>query len=177
MDVSIKQHIGLLKSLLKQYNLENDTEAQSIAYESLWKALKDFDASLGHKQSTLITVYIKNALGTYLRSLKRQQRIQIISYNNLVDNEVEYLSVLTNYETAEDAALQRLSYLNVREAYNATLSTLSDRKKRIIKEWADSGFKKTNNDIAQSVGVSQPYVNQVIAEFKQKLKGELACRK
>ena len=41
IDCLIQQNIGLVISLLKQYNLLQDPEAESIAMESLWKACVD----------------------------------------------------------------------------------------------------------------------------------------
>lgn len=177
IDCLIQQNIGLIKDILKQYSLFNDPEAESIAYEALWRACVDYDEALGYKRSTLIITYLKNALGTYIRTLNKQRQIEVVSYNNIAYTEDnvnhEFLELLTSYETAETVVMKDITNKRVREVYTAQFNKLCGKKKAIIKVWETSGFTCTNKVIAAATHVSQPYVNQVVAMFKQMLRENL----
>lgn len=177
IDCLIQKHIGLIIDILKQYSLVNDPDAESIAYEALWRALVDYNPDLGYKPSTLITVYVKRALGGYLRTLHRQRQLEVISYNNIAytDDNVshEFLELLTSDETAETVVLKDITNKKVREVYLTQVNKLCGKKKAIIKVWEQSGFTCTNKVIAAATQVSQPYVNQVVAMFKQMLRDKL----
>ena len=60
-----------------------------------------------------------------------------------------------------------------REVYHEEAATLVGKKRAIVDEWERSDFEATNSTIAAATGVSQPYVNQVIATFKEKLRKRL----
>lgn len=177
IDCLIQQNIGLIVNILKQYNLFRDPEAESIAMESLWKACVDYDASLGYKRSTLITVYVKRALGSYLRTLNKQRQIETVSYNNIAYSEDgtdhEFLELLSGSDSVDQQLMRDILYNRVREVFRDVVDTLGGKKRAIIDEWEKSEFKATNQCLATATGVSQPYVNQVIATFKQKMRIKL----
>ncbi len=177
IDCLIQQNTGLMVTVLKQYNLLHDPDAESIAYEALWRACVDYDETLGYKRSTLIITYLKNALGTYIRTLNKQRQIETVSYNNIAyaDDGVdhEFLELLTSFETAETVVMKDITNKKVREVYTQQYDRLRGKKKAIIKVWEASGFTCTNKAIAAATHVSQPYVNQVVAMFKQMLREKL----
>jgi len=177
IDCLIKQNIGLMVNILKQYNLFRDPEAESIAFEALWRACEDYDESLGYKRSTLITIYVKRALGSYIRTLNKQRQIETISYNNIAysddGTDHEFLDLLSADESVEQQIMKDIFHQQVMEVYHEVAATLDGKKKAIIDEWEQSEFEATNKAIADATGVSQPYVNQVVATFKQKLRKRL----
>ena len=83
----IASNTGLVYKQLKQFHLARDPEAESIGYEALYNAVLDFDSSKGTKLSTLATVYIYNALGSYVRTQNKQRQLEVISYNNIAYSE------------------------------------------------------------------------------------------
>jgi RNA polymerase sigma factor (sigma-70 family) len=177
IDCLINQNIGLMVNILKQYNLFRDPEAESIAFEALWRACEDYDESLGYKRSTLITIYVKRALGSYIRTLNKQRQIETISYNNIAysddGTDHEFLDLLSADESVEHQIMKDIFHQQVMEVYHEVAATLDGKKKAIIDEWEQSEFEATNKAIADATGVSQPYVNQVVATFKQKLRKRL----
>jgi RNA polymerase sigma factor (sigma-70 family) len=177
IDCLIKQNIGLMVNILKQYNLFRDPEAESIAFEALWRACEDYDESLGYKRSTLITIYVKRALGSYIRTLNKQRQIETISYNNIAysddGTDHEFLDLLSADESVEQQIMKDIFHQQVMEVYHEVAATLDGKKKAIIDEWEQSEFEATNKAIADATGVSQPYVNQVVATFKQRLRKRL----
>ena len=177
IDCLIQQNIGLMVTILKQYNILHDPEAKSIAYEALWRACVDYDETLGYKRSTLIITYLKNALGTYIRTLNKQRQIETVSYNNIAysddGTDHEFLDLLSADESVEQQIMKDIFHQQVMEVYHEVAATLDGKKKAIIDEWEQSEFEATNKAIADATGVSQPYVNQVVATFKQRLRKRL----
>ena len=55
-DTLIERNIGLVYAQLNRFNLRQDPDAESIAFEALLKASENFDESTGNKFSTLAVV-------------------------------------------------------------------------------------------------------------------------
>lgn len=174
----IRTHSGLVYNQLHKFFLIDDPEAESIAYEALYNAIKNFDASKGNKLSTVASVYIYNALGSYVRTLNAKRQIQTISYNSIAysdDNEDhEFVELLSSGETIEEAYIRKELGKYAIEAFNKLYDTLAnDKHKAILKAWKDSDFTAQTKEIGKLVGVSQSYASQIINNFKFKLRKEL----
>ena len=172
VDTIIRTNTGLVYKQLHRFYLLNDNEAESIAFEALWKAACDYDCTKGTKFSTLATVYIYNALCGYIRKLKAKNKIEYVSYNKLIgDDQHEYLELLASDENvAED--LEYEEFLNfVATLYDeALLAVQNDKHRRILKIWRDKDFNCSATHIANEAGVSQSYVSQVLSSFKYKFR-------
>ena len=178
IDDLIKANIGLIRAQLHKYHLADDPEAESIGYEALYKAISDYDSSKGTKLSTVATVYIYNALGSYVRKLNNKRQLQIISYNSIVQNgeseESDYIDLLSSSSVIEADYIKADMLKQVRTIFDTKVSLLqNDKHKMILKCWSESGFEAQTKDIAIQVGVSQSYVSQVINNFKYTMKKEL----
>ena len=174
----IQKHSGLVYSQLHKFNLVKDCEAESIAYEALSNAICNFDKSKGTQISTVATVYIYNALGSYVRTLNNKRVIETVSYNNIAysdDKEShEFLEMLSSNESAEDVYVHNELCKYTRHVFNELYDTLtSEKHKAILKLWNESDFTMNTVEISKSVGVSQSYVSQVINNFKFKMKKKL----
>lgn len=174
----IRTHSGLVYSQLHKFNLINDPDAESFAYEALYNAIRNFDESKGNKLSTVATVYIYNALGSYVRSLKSTRQIRPISYNNVAytdDNEEhEFVDLISSDADIESNVLLAEEHSYAMAAFNELYDMLTNEKHKVIlKAWKDSEFEAQTKDIAKEVGVSQSYVSQVINNFKFRLKKKL----
>ena len=172
VDIMIRANVGLVYKQLHRFYLANDNEAESVAFEALWKASCDYDCTKGTKFSTLATVYIYNALCGYLRKLKAKHQIEYVSYNNLVgDDQHEFLEVLASDENvAED--LEYAEFLNLVAALydEALIAVQNDKHRHILEIWRDKEFNCSATYIANEVGVSQSYVSQVLNSFKHTLR-------
>lgn len=178
IDKVIDDNKGLVYRQLNRMHLLNDPEAESIGFEALYKAVKDYDESKGYKLSTLATVYIYNALGSYIRKLKSKRVINTVSYNNVPAFEDphgdEYIDSIVTANSAEEMCMQDEGYKAIIVACNKLYDNLTNEKhKAVIKVWICSDFRATKTEIAEAVGVSQSYVSQIILKFKNNLKKEL----
>ena len=176
MDKLLQDNTGLIFAQLKRLNVMHDPEAQSIGYEALWTAATTYDKSKGYKFSTYATCCIYNALGSYIRTLKRKRQLEVVSYNNIAYQEDgtnhEYLELLsTNIVDTEQELLQKELYCNLNRAIQVSYDRLTNPKhKAIIKAWCDAEYNISNKEVATAVGVSQPYVNHIINTFKNSIK-------
>jgi len=172
----IKCNIGLVYSQLNKLYLNNDDNAISIGYEALYTAILTFDESKGFAFSTYATCCIYNALGSYIRTLKRKNTLDIISYNNFVQdkngNKHEYCESLTSRDDSVEHKILKEEYVtNVMDSFNYVYCNLvSDKQKLIVKIWRDNDFNITNEEIAETAKVSQPYVNQVLNTIRNRIK-------
>lgn len=176
LDTLITKHSGLVYAQLHKFKLINDPDAESIAYEALYNAIKNFDASKGNKISTVATVYIYNALGSYVRSLNTKRRIVTISYNNLIDAESdeEFVDFIPSDTDIEGEHLHRELCSAAIKAFNDSYDKLTNEThKKILAAWKASEFTAQTKDIASEVGVSQSYVSQIINNFKFSLRKKL----
>ena len=174
----IRKHSGLVYSQLHRFNLIQDQEAESIAYEALYNAIVNFDATKGNALSTVATVYIYNALGSYVRKLNKQRQLHIISYNSVAysdDNEEhEFVDMLANGLNIEQDYINKEVCKLARQAFNEQYDMLTNEThKTVIGLWRDSEFSAQTTEIAKVAGVSQSYVSQVINNFKFKLRKKL----
>lgn len=175
INMLIQTHSGLVYNQLHRFKLIQDQEAESIAYEALYNAILNFDSSKGNKLSTVATVYIYNALGSYVRSLNKQRQLQVVSYHNIADdNGNEYVNILSTSIDIEQEYIKNELYKIVIEVFSIQYDKLTNEKhKAIIGLWRDSEFSAQTKDIAKQISVSQSYVSQVINNFKYTLKKKL----
>lgn len=174
----IADNVGLIHKQLKKFNLAQDPEAESIGYEALYNAILNYDSEKGTKLSTVATVYIYNALGSYVRTLNAKRQVQLISYNNVAytddSEDHDFLDLLPSEHSVEDDYIHKEECSLALKAFNNRYDKLTNEKHKIIlKAWKDSEFVATTKDIAKDVGVSQSYVSQVINNFKFSLRKEL----
>ena len=178
IDKIILDNKGLVYKQLNKFNLVNDPDAESIAYEALYNAILNYDATKGTKLSTVATVYIYNALGSYTRTLNRKRQLEVISYNNIAysdDNGDHEFCEMIQTETSIEAEYvhNELCRLAMKAFYEVYERLTNDKHKEIIRHWQESEFKAQTVEVAKLANVSQSYASQVINNFKHRLKKKL----
>ena len=84
------------------------------------------------------------------------------------------MDFLTDNKDATDSILKEELGSIVDSVYSLSYNELAnDKHAAIINAWHESDYECTNKEIAILVGVSQPYVNQVINTFKHKVRKRL----
>ena len=174
----IAENTGLIFKQLKKFNLATDPEAESIGYEALYNAVLTFSQAKNVKFSTYASVCIYNALGSYVRTQNKQRQIEVISYNNIAyaedGTEHEFVDFLPSSANTEGDFIRSELCQAVRDEFQAQYDMLTNEKhKAILSLWRDSDYEASMMSIAKQVGVSQPYVSQVINSFKFKLRKRL----
>ena len=178
IEAVIRDNIGLVITQLKRLKVTFDHEAESIGYEALYNAALTYDCTKGYKFSTYATCCIYNAVGSYIRTLNKKRQLEVLSYNNITYNADgqphEFLELLSDNIDVEEEFVKQELLQKVCDAYQITYDKLTNEKhKAIISTWHDADYCISNKEIADIVGVSQPYVNQVINTFKHSLRKKL----
>lgn len=172
IDEKILANKGLMYKQLQRFNLVRDNEAESLGYEALYNAIKTYDASTGNCFSTYATVCIYNALGSYIRTTHKQRQLTVLSYNNIAgDDMCEFEDFIGAPVDTEDEVLKHefTRFLKT-EIANLYEGITNKQQKLIIKQWLNSGCLDSFTKISNITGVSQPYVSQVIGQFRGRLR-------
>lgn len=177
LDISgvIEANIGLIKTQLRRFNLLNDPDAESLGYEALWSAAESYDEARGYKFSTYATCCIYNILGSYIRTKNKKRQLEVISYNNPVGDDDDFLSVLSLVaNSVEDTYLNAELKQKIHEAAEFIAAGIrSDNQLAIFTVWRESGYLLAEKEVARIVGVSQPYVSQILSTMRAKLRKRL----
>lgn len=172
MDINdkIAENTGLIYQQLHKFSLIDDQDAESFAWEALYKAVISFRPEEGNKFSTYAVCVIANALRNHVRTKSRKRQLDVISYDKQLDDGLYLVDTLSTHVTTEDEYFEREKNKVVNCAYCKAISELSERHHKIIEMWQDGA---TQRETARELGVSQPLVSQVISSFKYRLRKEL----
>ncbi len=168
----IELNEGLVGAQLTAFNLHGDPDAISYGFEGLFNAVNTYDHSKKIVFSTYATVCIRNNIQNLLRKRKSEQRTPTVSFNESVPGTEgityeDLLYVLDKTDLYDNSNL-------IVDIVRKTLSSYKNTKTHdILRIWIESGFKATEAYIATTTGVSQPYVNKVINQFRDKLRIKL----
>ena len=181
MDINdqIASNKGLIYAQLIRFSLTEDPDAESEAYEALYRAILTYDSNAGVVFSTYAVCVIANALRKHLRTLNKKRQLDVISYHDPISPDCDsddWLSAMAQRRTEGDPeALTLFNELHgvVRKAFVDVLSSMPDSHKRIVIAWYNSDYKMTQCEIARALQISQPTVSKALSDFKYKLKLEL----
>lgn len=173
----ISDNLGLVYSQLRRFNMLDDQDAESLAYEALYRAIQTYNPDSGNTFSTYAVCVVSNALRGHLRTKNKKRQIQSVSYFTLLkDNEEDghLLDLLHVCDTAEDAVVRSELYERVASALSAVREEITTPLRlKIFDAWCESEFTITQKDLAKQIGTSQTTVSVALGNFKHKLKKEL----
>lgn len=171
----IVDNMGLVYKQLHKFHRINDEDAFSCAMEGLMKAAQTYNGSTAF--STYATVCIYNGIAMYLRKLKKNSSIVIVSYNQHIDDDNDNITLEAMLGTqvdpeAEYLSKERYSYI-VQCIEDLLNNTSSPQAKLALKYWVESDYTLHQKELAEKAGLTQSYVSRVISVFKHKLKKKL----
>lgn len=169
----IRKNKGLVYKQLHKFNLVDDQDANSYAFEALYNAIQTWDSSLGTKLSTYATVCIYNALGCYLRKLNRKRQIDTVSYNNIANDNAEFSDFISSQYSLEESVINSIRLKAAYDAMQRLRCKYSGVCLKVFEIWYDSNFSMGATDIAKQLGTSQPYVSQTLARIRADIKKEM----
>lgn len=169
----IRKNKGLVYKQLHKFNLVDDQDANSYAFEALSKAIQTWDNSSGTKLSTYATVCIYNALGCYLRKLNRKRQIDTVSYNNIANDNAEFSNFISSHYSLEESVINSIRLKAAYDAMQRLRSKYSGVCLKVFEVWYASDFSMSTTDIAKHLGTSQPYVSQTLARIRADIKKEM----
>lgn len=178
MDINdkIAANAGLVYQQLARFKLTEDQDAESLAYEALYRAVLTFDEKTGNAFSTYAVCCISNALRKHIRHINRKSQLSVISYDELLPGDDQNACILDMIVCANDAETEVLfaEFSDfVKCAWIRVYNGLVDNHRSAIRLWYLSGYKMTQREIADSLRISQATVSRALNIFKHRLKLEL----
>ena len=173
----IERNLRLVAHVCKKYcntNVEQD-DLLSIGTIGLIKGINSFNVEKGARLSTYVSRCIDNEILMYLRATKKLNAE--VYLNDTIgkdkdDNVVTLEEVLEN----DDKSIEEIVDLKmkIKKLYKKMKDVLKDRERTIIElRFGLNGKKpKTQNEIANSMGISRSYVSRIETKAIGKLSEE-----
>jgi len=169
----ITTNSGLVYKLLRTFGLWNDPEAVSIAFEALGTAVMHFDSERDIRLSTFAYCCIYNRLGDYVRDIKAKRRLEVISYDALMEDGKPFLDTMTSGIDTETLLVQNEFKVFLAETIVDICSKMRGKKQQVVVTWKRGGFNDKSVDLARQVGCSQSYASEAMSTFRGALRKRL----
>lgn len=177
-NILIEKNLRLVAHVAKKYASSNvcSDDLISIGTIGLIKGINSFKTYKGVKLATYVSKCIDNEILMYLRSYKKVSSEVYLNEpigKDKDDNEITLLEVLENDErNIEDEIDLKLK---VKKLYEKIETVLKEREKNILKmRYGLNGTKpKTQNQIAEMLGISRSYVSRIETKAIGKLAREI----
>ena len=172
----ISENLGLAYQQLGRFGLLDNPDAESYAFEALFKAAKTYKPETGYAFSTYAVCVISNDIRRYLRSANKKRQITWLSYDAPINDEEDktFVDILVGPDTTESYTLNKELRSYIADALRNVYDDLTNEShKKIFEIWYASEFSCKQGDIVKCTGLSQPYVSRVLSSIKYKLRLEL----
>jgi len=171
----IEHNLRLVAHIAKKYasNTQDNEEFISIGTIGLIKGINSFSEDKGFKLSTYCSRCIENEILMHLRSSKKSS--SDISINNVIGtdkdgNDMELVDILENDETDPiDNIYNKVITKQILEYIN---NKLPERERQIIymRYGLDGSDSKTQQEVADTLGISRSYVSRIETKVQKILK-------
>ena len=181
-NILIERNLRLVAHICKKYNIPNvdNDDLISIGTIGLIKGINTFNTDKGVKLATYASRCIENEILMHLRSVKKLGAEVYLNEpigKDKDDNEISLIDILENDEkNIEDEIDLKMK---TKKLYERMKDILKGREKTIIElRFGLGGNKsKTQNQIAEMLGISRSYVSRIekkaIGKLTSKLSHEL----
>lgn len=178
-NILIERNLRLVAHICKKYNIPNvdNDDLISIGTIGLIKGINTFNTNKGVRLATYASRCIENEILMHLRSIKKLGAEVYLNEpigKDKDDNEIALIDILENDEkNIEDEIDLKLK---TKKLYERMKDILKGREKTIIElRFGLGGNKpKTQNQIAQMMGISRSYVSRIEKKAIGKLNSKLA---
>lgn len=177
-NILIEHNLRLVAHISKKYSSTNidPDDLISIGSIGLIKGINSFDSSKGNKLSTYISRCVENEILMFLRSSKKlnaEVYLEDPIGKDKDDNTVTLQEVLENSDrNIEDEVDLKFK---VKQLYEKMKEVLKSRERTILELRFGLGGQKpqTQNEIADSMGISRSYVSRIETKAIGKLAKEI----
>ena len=177
-NILIERNLRLVAHVCKKYNgsnVDND-DLISIGTIGLIKGLNSFKKDKGVRLATYASKCIDNEILMYLRNIKKigaEVPLNEPIGKDKDDNEISLIDILENDErNIEDEIDLKMK---IKKMYSKIKEVLKGRERTIIelRFGLDGDKPKTQNQIAQMLGISRSYVSRIETKAIGKLAKEM----
>ena len=176
-NILIERNLRLVAHISKKYistNIDQD-DLISIGTIGLIKAINSFDPDKKIRLATYAARCIENEILMFLRSTKKTKSEVYLNEpigKDKDDNEVTLLEVLENDSRSIEEEIDLK--MKIKKLYQKMKEVLKDREKSIIelRFGLCGAAPKTQNEIANMMGISRSYVSRIETKAINKLSQE-----
>lgn len=177
-NILIERNLRLVAHISKKYlstNIEQD-DLISIGTIGLIKGINSFNSSKNIKLATYAARCIENEILMFIRSSKKNKAEVYLNEpigKDSEDNEVTLIEVLENNERNIEEEID--IKLKIKKLYIKMKEVLKEREQKILelRYGLDGRKPKTQNEIADMMGISRSYVSRIETKAISKLSKEL----
>ncbi len=174
-NILIEHNLRLVAHIAKRYatNEQDLEELISIGTIGLIKAINSFSADKGYKISTYASKCVENEILMSIRSSKKQKAE--VSMNTIIgtDKDGNDMELLETLDSDEKDTIDTIYNKIISEEVRKYIDTkLPERERYIMKlRYGIGGEKvKTQQEIANELGISRSYVSRIETKVQNKLK-------
>jgi len=178
-NVLIERNLRLVAHIVKKFDNtgEDVDDLISIGTIGLIKAINTFDTAKKIRLATYAARCIENEILMHLRSTRRI-RGEVSLYDPIgVDKEGNEITLIDVMGTAPDVVGETVENLCEQERLNREIRRLTAREKWVLEMrfGIPHGSRKTQRDIAKTLGISRSYVSRIEKHAINKLGKTLAA--
>lgn len=177
-NVLIERNLRLVAHICKKYNIPNIEldDLISIGTIGLIKGINTFNVDKNVRLATYASRCIENEILMYLRSTKKLGAEVYLNEpigKDKDDNEISLIDILENDDKNVEDEID--FKLKMKQIYQKIKSVLQTREQIIIDLRFGLGGKKpkTQNEVAEMLGISRSYVSRIETKAIKKLAEEL----
>lgn len=177
-NILIERNLRLVAHVSKKYSNSNVNldDLISIGTIGLIKGINSFEATKGVRLATYVSKCIDNEILMYLRSIKKlgaEVYLNETIGKDKDNNEITLIDILENDEKNIEEEIDLK--IKIKKLYEKMKEVLKLREKTIIElRFGLNGHKpKTQNEIAETLGISRSYVSRIETKAISKLSKEL----
>ncbi|MDW7673818.1 MAG: RNA polymerase sporulation sigma factor SigK [Bacillota bacterium] len=176
-NVLIEHNLRLVAHITKKYEGtgEDVDDLISIGTIGLIKAINTFNPNKGAKLATYAARCIENEILMHLRSLKKTKG-EVSLYDPIgVDKEGNEITLIDVLGTESDIVADAVEFVFEQARLQERLKVLTKREKKVLelRYGLQNGIRRTQRDIAKSLGISRSYVSRIEKKAVQKLMKEM----
>lgn len=177
-NILIEKNLRLVAHVCKKYsgtNIDND-DLISIGTIGLIKGLNSFKKDKGVRLATYASKCIDNEILMYLRNIKKlgaEVPLNEPIGKDKDDNEISLIDILENDERSIEDEID--IKMKIKKMYEKIREILKGRERTIIelRFGLDGNKPKTQNQIAEMLGISRSYVSRIETKAIGKLAKEI----
>ena len=177
-NILIERNLRLVAHICKKYSTSNVSQDDliSIGTIGLIKGINSYNSGKGVKLATYVSKCIDNEILMYLRNIKKMQAEIYLNEpigKDKDDNEISLIDILENDERSVEDEID--IKIKIKRLYEKMKNVLKNREKTIIElRFGLNGDKpKTQNQIAEMMGISRSYVSRIETKAIGKLAKEM----
>lgn len=169
--MSFESNIGLVYTVINKMKLVSDPEFDDLVQEGLLgllKACNTFEPSKGFKFSSYACTCIRNNILMYLRTRRRQSKLETISSDTFIINPRDPQEAIRMIDLLEDPG-SSVEYKVTTSLLVGALESECPRYKDILRMTYE-GYNQC--EIGERLGVSQSAVSHIQRKLRSKYKEE-----